>query len=123
GNPKGAIRHFQLALKHAPSRSGYIRVNYGHALVSEGSKKRVDEAIRQIRKGLAADPTAIAGYQYLAMAYSFQNRPSDALLASAEFEMRRGKKREAKQYARRAQKAFKRGSPKWLRAEDIILAK
>jgi len=123
GNAKASISHFQKALKHDRAKAGYIRVNYGHALVSEGSPKRVKQAIRELKKGLARDPSAISGYQYLAMAHSFQGNTSAALLASAEFAIRAGQKAQAKNYARRAQKAFKRGTPQWLRAQDIVLAK
>ncbi|MEO0546563.1 MAG: M48 family metalloprotease [Pseudomonadota bacterium] len=123
GQAAASIEHFQKALKFDRTKAGYIRVNYGHALVSQGTPKRVRQAIRELRKGLASDPTAIAGHQYLAMAHSFQGNQAEALLATAEFSIRVGKKREAKQYAKRAQKSFKRGTPQWLRAEDIVLAK
>ena len=120
GKPAAAAKSFRRAIKLDRTGAGFIRVELGHALVQTGRKKDIDEAIVQLTKGLARDPTAVAGYQYLAMAHGQKGNESKALLASAELAFRTGKRRDAKLYARRAQKGFKRGSPSWLRAQDII---
>jgi len=120
GKPAAAAKSFRRAIKLDRTKAGFIRIELGHALVQTGKKKDIDEAIVQLTKGLARDPTAIAGYQYLAMAHGQKGNESKALLASAELAFRTGKRKEAKLYARRAQKGFKRGTPSWLRAEDII---
>ena len=123
GKASKAVAPFRNALKLDRTKAGFIRVELGHALLESGNRKNLKEAVVQLRKGLARDPTAIAGHQYLAIAYGRLGQRSQALLSSAEFALRRGKKNEAKNFANRAQKGFKRGQPGWLRAQDIISLK
>lgn len=120
GQAKKAVKPFRRAVQLDKTKAGFIRVELGHALLDVGTKKSAKEAVIQLKKGLARDRTAIAGYQYLAIAYGQLGDTASALLASAEFALRTGKKSQAKQYAQRAQKGFKRGKPGWLRAQDII---
>ena len=120
GKAKQAASAFRKAVKLDRYGAGFIRIQLGHALVQTGRKKDMKEAINVINKGLAKDPTAIAGYRFLGIAYSELGQPGRALLASAELASRRGRKQQAKAYALRVQQTFKRGSPAWLRAQDII---
>lgn len=115
-----AVEPFRRAVRYDKTGAGFLRVELGHALLESGSKKNLDEAINQLRKGVGRDPTAVRGYQYLAIAYGRKGDTPRALLASADFAIRTGKKDRAKDFARRAQQQFKRGTPGWLRAEDII---
>ncbi|MEP2558317.1 MAG: tetratricopeptide repeat protein, partial [Rhizobiaceae bacterium] len=123
GKPRQAIAPFRKAVQYDRTGAGFIRVELGHALLESGSKNNLDEAIRELQKGLSRDPTAVQGYQYLAIAYGRKGQTARALLASADFALRTGKKARAKDYARRAKRGFKRGTPGWLRAEDIITVK
>ncbi|MDD9910010.1 MAG: M48 family metalloprotease [Ahrensia sp.] len=123
GKPAEAAKSFRRAIALDRTKAGFIRVQLGHALVQTGRKGDLDEAIVELNKGLASDPSAVAGYQYLAMAHGQKGNQGLALLASAELAVRTGRKKEARQYARRAQQSFKRGSPSWLRAEDIVIAR
>lgn len=120
GKAAAAVAPFRTAVKLDRTNAGFIRVELGHALIESGNPKNLKEGIAQLRRGLASDPTAVSGYQYLAIAYGRQGDTARALLAAAELAVRTGKKQEARQYARRAQQSFKRGSPEWLRAEDVI---
>ena len=123
GKAREAAQSFRKAVKLDRYGAGFIRVELGHALVQTGRKKDLKEAVNVINKGLARDPTAVAGYQYLGIAYSELGQPARALLASAELASRTGRKQQAKAYAIRVKKAFKRGSPQWLRAQDILTQK
>ena len=123
GRAAEAVGPFRKAVQYDTTGAGFIRVELGHALLESGSKKNLDEAIRQLRQGVSRDPTATAGYQYLAIAYGRKGDTPRALLASADYSLRTGKKDRAKDSARRAQQQFKRGTPGWLRAEDIIRLK
>ena len=120
GKAKQAASAFRRAVKLDRYGAGFIRVQLGHALVQTGNKKNIKEAVTVIRKGLTNDPTAVAGYRFLGMAYSELGQPGRALLASAQLASRTGRKQQAKAYALRVQQAFKRGSPPWLRAQDIL---
>lgn len=118
--PKEAIAPFRRAIALDKTKAGFIKVQLGHALLESGQKKNLDEAIRVLTQGVQRDPTALQGYAYLARARAQTGDSAGALLASAELAVRSGKKRQAREYAARAQRGFKRGTPRWLRAQDII---
>lgn len=120
GQPAEAAKAFARAVKLDRTNSGFMRVELGHALLETGKRANIEKAIKELNAGLARDPSALVGYQYLARAYGEVGNAPRALLASAELAARTGKKRQAVEYARRAQQSFKHGSPPWLRAEDII---
>ncbi|MEM8751119.1 MAG: M48 family metalloprotease [Pseudomonadota bacterium] len=120
GNANAAVSSFRRAVQLDKTRAGFINVELGHALVSTGKQSNMKEAVAVLNKGLARDPSAVAGYQYLAIAYGALGQEARALLATAELNARTGRKRQARDFATRAQRSFKRGSPPWLRAQDII---
>ena len=123
GKAAEAVGPFRTAVQYDRTGAGFLRVELGHALLESGSRKNLNEAIKQLKMGVSRDPTTVTGYQYLAMAYGRKGDIPNALLASADFAIRTGKRERAKDYARRAQLKFKRGTPGWLRAEDIITVK
>ncbi|MEM1152418.1 MAG: M48 family metalloprotease [Pseudomonadota bacterium] len=120
GRAKQAVPHFRKAVQSDRTNSGFLRVQLGHALLESGDRKNLNEAIEQLRKGVSRDPSAVAGYSYLARAYGETGQTARALLASAEVAVRTGRRNQARNFATRAQKGFKRGEPGWLRAQDII---
>ena len=123
GKGAKAAQAFRKAITLDRYKAGFIRVELGHALLESGSKTATKQAIIELKKGLARDPTAVGGFQYLARAYGETGDIPNALLASAEFAMRTGRRNQAKAYAKRAKQGFKRGSPGWLRADDITQIK
>lgn len=120
GRPAEAVKPLRRAIKLDRTKAGILRVQLGHALVAAGGKKNLRQAIKELRRGVNRDPNGVAGYAYLAMAYNGLGRRSEALLASAEVSFRSGRRGEAKSFARRAKKGLKKGSPSWLRAQDIL---
>ncbi len=120
GKPAAAISPFRKAVKLDRGRSGFLRVELGQALLSSGRKTNIKPAIAELRKGLARDPSLIIGHRYLARAYQKAGNTPLALLSSAEEMFWSGKIANAKNFANRAQQKLKRGSPGWLRAQDII---
>ena len=120
GKGKQAADALRNAVKFDKTKAGFIRIQLGHALLETGGQKNIKEAITQIRKGLASDPEAVTGYQYLARAYGEAGQIPNALLTSAELAIRTNKKDEAIEYAKRAQKGFEKGTPGWIRSQDII---
>ena len=119
GKPAQAASAFRKAIALDRTKAGFIRVELGHALVEAGGRANLEAARRELKRGLTSDPSAIGGWRYLARAEAELGNEAGALLASAELAFRTGRKKEAKAFARRAQQGMKRGSPGWLRAEDI----
>lgn len=119
GKAAEAIGPLRRAVALAP-RAGLIRILLGHTLLETGSAGNLDEAVASLRTGLADEPLAGIGYRHLAAALQRQGRIADAEVATAEGHLIDGDLEVAQNFARRAQAKLKRGSPGWLKAEDIL---
>lgn len=118
--PAEAAQAFQTAVRNDPSGSGLIQVSVGRALVATGRQENLRPAIAEIRKGLDRDRENATGYQVLAQAHGQLGQIGEAELATAEYHFYRGAWRDAQLFAARAQMRLQRGSPPWVRAQDIV---
>lgn len=119
----GRAREAIAPLRRAVSLSNgspLIRMILGQALVQSGDKSVAAEAIAELRQALAREPSASIGYRQLAIALGRQGDQANAALASAQASFNEGDLSTARQLAARAQRELARGSPGWLRAEDIV---
>lgn len=114
-----AVPGFRKAVSLAP-RSGLLKIMLGQALVETGDPKLTNEAVKNLTIGLQSDPGMPIGYRSLARAYAMRGEIPMADLATAQGEFAAGNFAAAKTHAKRAQSALKRGSPAWLRADDIV---
>ncbi|WP_034657924.1 M48 family metalloprotease [Chelativorans sp. J32] len=117
--PREAAEAYATAMKLAP-RSGLLEVGYGQALLATGQPDLVRRAATQLESGLTREPSYVNGYRFLAQAYGQLGEIGPAELATAEGYFHSGAYRDAKVMAARAQMKLKRGSPEWVRAQDII---
>jgi predicted Zn-dependent protease len=122
GKAKQAIAPLKRAVALAPE-AGLIRILYGHALLQTGDDGLLGDAVANLRRGLDAEPLASIGYRHLATALQRQGKVAEAELATAEGLLIDGDVEAAHNFARRAQAKLGRGSPGWLRADDIINTK
>ena len=120
GKASQAATSFQKAVNLDKRQNGLLRIQLGHALLETKSKKNLAAAIKTLKAGTSRDPYSSAGYGYLARAYGINGQQSLALAASAEARYLQGNIKDAKQFALRAQPQLKKGSPQWLRLQDII---
>ncbi len=120
GKARLAIKPFQQAIKLDRFKSGIIYIELGQAYLETNDKKLLDKAIKTLKAGISRDPRTTNGYSYLGRAYALKGQNNLAVAAAAEHNFNIGKYKQAKQYARRAQLKLKRGSPQWLRLQDII---
>jgi predicted Zn-dependent protease len=100
--------------------SPLIRMMLGQALVQSGDKTFAAEAVSELRHALSREPNAAIGYRQLAIALGRQGDRANADLASAQASFNEGEFNTARQLAARAQRTLPKGSPGWLRAEDIV---
>jgi predicted Zn-dependent protease len=100
--------------------SPLIRMLLGQALVQSGDKSVAAEAISELRQALSREPSASLGYRQLAIALGRQGDQANAALASAQASFNEGDLSTARQLAARAQRELPKGSPGWLKAEDIV---
>jgi predicted Zn-dependent protease len=118
--PKEAATAYQRAIKLDPARSGMLQIALGQALVAAGDPASAEKAVGVLKQGLARDKENAAGYQYLAQAYGALGQVGEADLAIADQQFYLGKYFDAQVFATRAQKRLQRGTPEWVRAQDII---
>lgn len=119
GRPKEAIEPYRKAVSLAPD-AGIVRVYLGIALTETNDDRYLDEAIRELSAGLRADEDVPIGYRYLAQGYARKGDTAMAELAAAQQYFAEGDFKGAKDLARRARAKLKKGSPGWLRADDIV---
>ena len=119
GNPAAGIP----AIKKARSLlkdNGLLEVLNAQILVSTENPKYADEALVLLRKAKRTEPDMPDIYKFMARAYALKNDVPRAELAIAEFAAATGDQGLAAEKATAAQKFFKKGSPEWLRASDLL---
>lgn len=115
-----AATEFRKAISLDRHKSGLLRVSLGHALLETRDPKLIGKAIAEIKAGLSRDPTSPHGYGLLARAYGAVGEPDLARAAAAQEAYFALRFKEAKQLAHYAQPKLKRGTPEWLRMQDIL---
>lgn len=120
GKASEAAVSFQKAVNLDKRQNGLLRIQLGHALLETNNKTNLASAIKFLKEGTSRDPYSSAGYGYLARAYGVDGQQNLALAATAEARFLQGNLKDAKQFALRAQPQLKKGSPQWLRLQDII---
>lgn len=97
-----------------------IKVLLGHALIGTGNPNDAKEATGILAQVTQREDDYGEAWQYLAMAYERRGDTPNAQLASAQSLFLQGNMIAARTQADRAQKQFPRGSPGWLKADDIL---
>lgn len=118
--PAAAAESYAAAVRLDPARSGILPIQLGQAYLAMGTPDALKKAVTEVRRGLDRDRENAAGYRYLAQAYGMLGNVADAELATAEGHYYSGAYQDAKIFATRAQMKMQRGSPGWVRAQDII---
>ncbi|HTB02087.1 MAG TPA: M48 family metalloprotease [Bradyrhizobium sp.] len=122
GKPLEAIAPLRKAVALA-NNAPLIEMLLGQALVATENKAYSEEAIRILRAAVARETEAPIGYSQLAMAYGRKGDYAEADLASAQAAYLRGDNKTARELAARAKTRFAVGTPGWVRADDIVVAK
>jgi len=123
-----AVSLYQKAVALQPD-SSLLRVSYAHALLENKNINQIDLAIQQLTEANRLEERDPQTWRFLASAWSrkaettkdpqYQGLVSYAL---AEEAITLGRDKEAGRYADRAIKSLTKGSPYWLRAQDIKLS-
>lgn len=113
-----AIAPYRRAVALAPD-SALIRAGLAQALIESGDESVLKEAAKTLEQAVRVDPQMPRAWRLLAVAYGRSGRPAESALASAEFNYRVGRYRDALRFAKLALKSMPAGSPGALRAEDI----
>lgn len=115
-----AAAAYGLARKLDGSNSAVLAGLEGQALVASGQSQAAKNAITILEAALRSDPEMPIGWRFLAQAHGLNGNIAAAELASANELFYSGRIKDAKIFAARAQTKAPRGSPLWLKAQDII---
>ncbi len=119
GNVNAAIAPLNKAVALHPN-SGLMRIMLAQAQIASNNQGLLNEAVSNLKRGLAKESQSALGYRQLAQAYGRMNKIAEADLASAQASFFEGNAEYAKVHAERAIRAFPEGSPNWVKANDII---
>jgi len=119
GRTAQALPYLRRAAALAPSATP-IKVLLGHALIGTGNPNDAKEATNLLAQVTQREDDYGEAWQYLAMAYERRGDTPNAQLASAQALFLQGNMIAARTQADRAQKQFAKGSPGWLKADDIL---
>ncbi|MGE0005923.1 MAG: M48 family metalloprotease [Parvibaculaceae bacterium] len=119
GQPAQAVGPLRQTVKMLPN-SGLIRIMLAQALLGTESKANAKAALSELRLARKTEDDTPSLYQLMAMAYGQLGDIPRADLATAEAAYFRGDRKLAEEKAKVAMATLKRGSPDWLRANDIL---
>ncbi len=119
GAPAKAIGPLRQANKLLPN-SGLIQILYAQALIATENRANIRQALNLLTLAKKTERDSVDIYKYSALAYGYLNDVPRAELATAEAAMMQGDTALAAEKAKRVIGQFKRGTPEWIRANDIL---
>ncbi len=120
GKPTEALEPLRLATELTGS-SPLIASLFGHALIATEDKVNYPEAERVLRASVARDRFNPFAWYQLGVVYAANGDMPRARLASAEQQAMNGRFADALRSAQAAEAGLERGTPDWIRAQDIAL--
>ena len=120
GRPAEALQPLRRATGLTGS-SPLIAALFGHALIATEDKSHYDEAERVLRAAVARDRYNPFAWYQLGVVYAARGDMPRARLASAEQQVMSRRYAEALRSAQAAETALPKGTPDWLRAQDIAM--
>jgi predicted Zn-dependent protease len=120
GKYKESIPYLRKGLQLAGGNEPLIQAQLAQSLLATEDNAVVDEAIALLRRAVALDENYSVTHHQLAKAYYKKGLYPQADLAAAQANFVEGNVKQAQIFAKRALAKLPRGSPEWIRAEDII---
>jgi predicted Zn-dependent protease len=120
GRAADAAASFRKALQIAGGNATLIRVQLAQAMLADPTTKNFAEVVDMLRKTAAVEGDNAELFQQLATAHYKAGNEAEANLATAQARFYSGNLNDAKSFAKRAQLALPKGSPGWIKADDIV---
>lgn len=120
GRPQEALEPLRRATELTRNQP-LIASMFGHALIATEDEKHYDEAERVLRAAVVRDRLNPFAWYQLGIIYAAQGDMPRARLASAEQQVMSRQYAQAIRSAQAAEAGLPRGSPDWIRAQDIAL--
>lgn len=121
GKPNDAIAPLRRAVE-LTRNTPLIATTLGHALIATEDKANFAEAERVLKTAVSRDRDNPFAWYQLGVVYEAQGDIPRARLASAEQQLGEYQLPEALRSAEAAEAALPKGSPDWLRAQDIAMS-
>jgi len=121
GRGADAIAPYRKAVELKPNEA-LLHVGLAQAMIERNEPALNTEAITHLRLATQREPLNGFAWSQLAIAYGRDGQLGMSALSQAEAALARGNKREARLQAARAEKMLPRGSPGWLRLQDLQVA-
>ena len=118
GKPADALPPLRKAVELTQNEP-LIASTFGHALIATEDKGNFDEASRVLKAAVARDRYNPFAWYQLGVVYASQGDMPRARLASAEQQVMSGNYPAALRSAQAAEAGLDKGSPDWIRAQDI----
>ncbi|MEM9049202.1 MAG: M48 family metalloprotease [Pseudomonadota bacterium] len=115
-----SVPYYRRALALAPHEP-LIRAGLGRALVALDDNAVNSEAITLLERALREDPGNVPALRDLGLAYARAGREGDAAVVTAERFALMRRFQDVAIHAKRAMALLPRGSPGWLKAQDLLL--
>lgn len=119
GRVRESITPLRKAAKLAP-KTGLIRILLAQAMLGTEDPKYTNEAIKHLKTAGRYEGRSSLLHRQLAIAYARIGKLGLAQLETAESAVLEGDLALAKEQATRAKKRLKRGTPQWVKANDIL---
>lgn len=115
-----AVPNLRKALQLTGNSEALIQTELAQALLSTEDPAFLDQSIDLLRRAIATDDSYAGSHHLLAKAFYKKSQFPQADLAAAQAHFAEGNVKQAQIFAKRALVKLPRGSPEWIRAEDII---
>lgn len=120
GRPRDALGPLRRATELSGNQP-LIATTFGHALIATEDRDNFAEAERVLKTAVARDRENPFAWYQLGVVYAARGDMARAKLASAEQQVMSGQMPAALSSAQAAEAELPKGSPDWLRAQDIAM--
>jgi len=121
GRIQDAVGPYRTAIGLLPN-STLLKGDLARVLIETNDPALLEEAISHLRLTLKENPFQPFYWRQLATAHGRRDERAESSLALAEEAVLLGRRQEALYHAGRAEQLLPRGSPGWLKAQDILEA-
>jgi predicted Zn-dependent protease len=115
-----ALPFYERSIELAPDQP-LLQLGLAQVLIGLETPEDDKRAVKTLARVVQAEPGNYPAWRLLSVAYGRNGEMGMAALAMAEASASRGQYSDARQNAARAQDLLPKGSPSWLRAQDILL--
>ena len=119
GRLTDALPAYEKAVALRPDQP-LLRIGLAHVQIEIGGPEMIRKASSNLERSVRKERLMPRAWRLAAIAYGRSGRYGLSALALAEGRILTGRKAEAAAHAKKAMRILKKGSPAWLRAQDIL---